>query len=139
MCKVGDEVLTCGPTYLSAASSVLCRTSSDENSLVVLDQIVVQSEMLLFGKNSIIGFQLILLEELLVSGRFVSSSSSITHRRIPHAFGCTLTRQPGYPTKGSPKRAIQSFLGQPLFLLVDVVMDVGSVTWWGKRFSDDEG
>jgi hypothetical protein len=48
--------------YLCTASSVLCSTTSDEDGVVVLDQIVVKPKVLLFGKNGIIGLQAVLFE-----------------------------------------------------------------------------
>lgn len=50
------------------AGSVLCRTTSDENSLVVLEQVLVQTHVLLWvGKDGIVGLQAILVEESLVT------------------------------------------------------------------------
>lgn len=54
-------------TYLSASGSVLSCTTRDEDSFVVLEQILVKSHMLLLGKDRIVCLQVILLEKLLVS------------------------------------------------------------------------
>lgn len=53
--------------YLCAASGVLRRTAGNEHSVVVLDQVVVEPEVLLFGENGIVGLQAVLLEELLIT------------------------------------------------------------------------
>jgi hypothetical protein len=56
-----------GGIYLSTTSGVLRSTTSNELSIVVLDQILVKSHMLLLRQNSIVGLETILLEQLLVS------------------------------------------------------------------------
>lgn len=60
--------------YLSAAGSILGRTSGNELSIVVLDQVLVEAHVLLLGQDGIVGLQSVLLEQLLVSkGLLVSN------------------------------------------------------------------
>lgn len=53
--------------YLCAASRVLRCTASNEHGIVVFDQIIVKTEVLLFGQDGVVGFETVLLEQLLIS------------------------------------------------------------------------
>lgn len=57
-----------GQDVLGTTGGVLCSTSSDEDSLVVLDQVLVETHVLLrVCENGIVGLEAILLEELLIT------------------------------------------------------------------------
>lgn len=53
--------------YLRASCSVLSGTTSDELGVVVLEQIFVETHVLLLGEDGVVGLQAVLLEELLIS------------------------------------------------------------------------
>lgn len=54
---------------LCTTGSVLRGTTSDEDGLVVLDQVLIQAHVLLWvGQNGIIGLQTILVEQCLITG-----------------------------------------------------------------------
>jgi hypothetical protein len=57
-----------GEDVLGTTGSVLGGTTSDQDSLVVLDQVFVKTHVLLgVGKDSIVGLEAVLLEELLIT------------------------------------------------------------------------
>jgi uncharacterized phosphosugar-binding protein len=58
--------------YLSATSSVLSGTTSNQLGITMLEQFFVEAHVLLFGKDSIVGFESILLEEGVVTIAVVS-------------------------------------------------------------------
>ena len=78
--KLGEEGGRRGFTHLCAASGVLRGPTGDEDGIVVLDQVVVEPEMLLLGENGIVGFQAVLLKQLLIS---VQGLVSNCHTRVP--------------------------------------------------------
>ena len=57
--KVAVRVLT----YLSAAGRILGSTTSDEFSVVVLEQLLVEAHVLFLGQDGVVGLQAVLLEE----------------------------------------------------------------------------
>lgn len=60
--RFGLEDVSC------TTGGVLCRTTSDEDSVVVLEQVLIQAHVLLWvGEDSIVGLQAILVEESLVT------------------------------------------------------------------------
>lgn len=54
-------------SYLSAARGVLRRTTSDKHRIAFF-KVFKKTQVLLVGKNGVIGFQAIFLEESLVTG-----------------------------------------------------------------------
>lgn len=49
--------------YLSSTGSVLSGTASDQLGIVVLDKVVVQTHVLLLCEDSIVGLDVVFLEE----------------------------------------------------------------------------
>jgi len=62
---------------LGAASCVLCSTSSDELCRVVVKEVLVDAQMLFFGKDGIIGLEAILRKKC-----FVTKGLDIWDRRV---------------------------------------------------------
>jgi hypothetical protein len=57
----------CGGIYLGTAGRVLCPSSSNELCVAVLEEVFVETHVLLFGENSIIGLHAVLLEHGIVT------------------------------------------------------------------------
>lgn len=56
-------------THLSTSRRVLGGAASDELSVVVLEQVIVQAQVLLLGEDGVVGLQAVLLEELLIAAQ----------------------------------------------------------------------
>lgn len=52
---------------LGATSSVLGSTTCNELRVMVLDQVLVETKVLLFGENSVVGLEAVLLEQLVIT------------------------------------------------------------------------
>lgn len=67
-----------GQDVLGTTGSVLCSATGDEDSLVVLDQVLVQAHVLLgIGKDSVVGLEAVLLEEFLITTRNQKSCAKV--------------------------------------------------------------
>lgn len=55
--------------YLSPSGGILRRTTSKQLSISVLDELLVETHVLLLGQNGIVGLETVLLEQLSISDR----------------------------------------------------------------------
>jgi hypothetical protein len=79
-----------GQDVLGAAGGVLRSTTGDEDSIVVLDQVLVQAHVLLgVGEDSVVGLEAVLLEKLLITAQGQKSSMSV----LNPIFKCKLQKQ----------------------------------------------
>lgn len=56
-----------GEDVLRAAGGVLCSSTGNEHGIVVLDQVLIETEVLLFGEDGIVGLEAVLLKKLLIT------------------------------------------------------------------------
>ena len=61
------EVSECRDIYLRSSRGILRRSSRDELSFVVVEQVIVEAEMFLFCEDGVVGFEVVFLQELGVS------------------------------------------------------------------------
>jgi hypothetical protein len=132
--KVELELL-CG-AYLGAAGGVLRSTAGNELRIVVLDQVFIQSHVLLFGQNGIVGLEAILGQQFLVAESAVVSTGGRLERSAP------LTQRPGCPEAGSPDRGARSCLGMPCYRrggeFEGMRRGGGGERWWSGLGEDEE-
>ena len=80
-----------GRAYLGSTSCVLCCSTRNEFGVVVLKQILVETHVLFFGENSVVGFDPVLFQEGSISKSYLSKA-------LEYSFGLVgkLTPDLGY-------------------------------------------
>lgn len=77
-----------GQDVLGTTGGVLRSTTGNEDGLVVLDQVLVETHVLLgIGEDGIVGLQAVLLEELLVTARWSEKFQAVLNQ-ISLAYAC---------------------------------------------------